>query len=136
MAPRLSTIHVRRVESLEQAATEFAATESPVPYATIAADIAGAVGKATSLSGEVSDTKKQGYRTIMVLEVSAASGCASGQSCPVRLVQASESVAKRGDSLRVYGHVSRAFAVTGLPDIPEIEVDFALKGQEAAVERK
>jgi hypothetical protein len=33
---------------------------------------------------------------------------------------------KKGDTLRVYGHVARAVALPGRADVPEIEVDFAL----------
>jgi hypothetical protein len=136
MAPRLAFIHVRRVESLEKAAAEFVTSQPIVPYATIAGDVPASVGKAVSLAGEASETKRQGYQTIIVMQVSQASGCPAGQACLVRLVQAGESVAKRGEPLRAYGHVSRAFTVQGRPDIPEIEVDIALKGQDAATERR
>ena len=85
-------------------------------------------GKPVVLTGEVSDASKQKYQTVMLLEVSAASGCGAGGACTVRLVQGGDSPAKRGDALRVYGHVARAFSVPGHPDIPEIEVDFTLKG--------
>ncbi len=131
MAPRLTQIKVRRVDSLEKVARELATTEPPLPFAQLAADIPAAAGKAVALAGEVSETKKQGHETVMLLDVSAASGCtraAAGGACTVRLVQAGESAAQRGDALRVYGHVARAFAVPGRADIPEIEVDFTLKG--------
>jgi hypothetical protein len=127
MAPRLSSIKVRRVESLDKAAREFAGAESPIAFAALAKDIAGSTGKAVALSGELSEVKKVGYQTVMLMEVSAASGCAGG-SCTVRLVQGAENPAKRGDSLRVFGHVARAFSLPGRADIPEIEVDFTLKG--------
>lgn len=129
MAPRLAQIKVRRVESLEKTARELSSTEPPLPFAQLAADIPGAAGKAVALAGEVSETKKQGYETVMLVEVSAASGCPAGGSCTVRLVQGGDNPAKRGDVLRVYGHVARAFSVPGRPDIPEIEVDFTLKGE-------
>jgi len=132
MAPRLAQIKVRRVDSLDKVARELATAEPPVPFAKLAADIPGAVGKAVALVGEVSETQKQGHQTVMLLEVSAASGCTrevGGGSCTVRLVQGGDNAAKRGDSLRVYGHVARAFSVPGRPDVPEIEVDFTLKGE-------
>jgi len=50
----------------------------------------------------------------------------------VRLVQGGSNPAKRGDALRVVGHVARAFSRPGRPDIPEIEVDFTLKGDPGA----
>jgi hypothetical protein len=131
MAPRLTQIKVRRVESLEKAAREMASTDPPIPFAQLVADIPAAVGKAVAFTGEVSETKKQGYDTVMLLEVSAASGCPAGggSSCTVRLVQGADNPAKRGDSLRVYGHVAHAFSVAGRADVPEIEVDFTLKAE-------
>jgi hypothetical protein len=126
MAPRIAQIRVRRVESLDKAARDFATSESPLAYAAVAQDITGNVGRAVTLSGDVSETKKQGYLTVMLLEVS--SGCPSGSGCAVRLVQAGDNPAKRGDTLRVFGHVARAFKSPGHSDVPEIEVDFTLKG--------
>ncbi len=131
MAPRLTQIKVRRVDSLERVARELATTEPPVPFHQLAADIRAAAGKPVALAGEVSETKAQGHETVMLLEVSPASGCAAGSACTVRLVQGGDNPAKRGDSLRVYGHVARAFSVPGRADIPEIEVDFTLKGDAA-----
>jgi hypothetical protein len=132
MAPRLTLIKVRRVDSLEKAARDFAASESPIGYAELLAGIPATIGKPIMLSGELSETKKQGYQTVMLLEVGAASGCPSGSACTVRLVQGADNPAKRGDALRVIGHVARAFSVAGRPDLAEIEVDFTLKGEGAA----
>jgi hypothetical protein len=129
MAPRLTQIKVRRVESLEKAARELLSTEPPIPFAQLVASVPAAVGKAVALVGEVSETKKQSSETVMLLEVSAASGCPAGVgSCTVRLVQGGDNPAKRGDVLRIFGHVARAVPVPGRRDIPEIEVDFTLKG--------
>jgi len=126
MAPRIAQIRVRRVDDLDKAAREFAAGESPLTYTSVAADIAASVGKAVMLTGDVSEVKKQDYVTVMLVEVS--SGCPAGSGCTVRLLQAGDVPAKRGDTLRVFGHVARAFKSPGHPDVPEIEVDFTLKG--------
>lgn len=126
MAPRLSSIKVRRVDSLEKAARDFGAGEQAVSYPVLLTDVAGSLGKAVTLTGEVAEVKKQGYQTVMLLEVAEASGCAAG-ACTVRLVQGAENAVRRGDTLRVFGHVSRAFNVPGRADVPEIEVDFTLK---------
>ncbi|MFT3775122.1 MAG: zinc ribbon domain-containing protein [Minicystis sp.] len=128
MAPRLSQIKVRRVDSLEKAARDFAPGEPTVGYRDLAGNIGGAIGKAVTLAGEVAETKKQGHQTVMLLDVAASSGCPGGGACTVRLVQGGDNAAKRGDTLRVFGHVARAFSVAGRADIPEIEVDFTLKG--------
>ena len=125
LAPRLASIKVRRVESLEAAAKEFMAGET-VGYGAVAANIAGTIGKAVALSGELTDIKKQGYETVMLLDVPQAQGCTTAGACTVRLVLGAESSAKKGDTLRIYGHVARAVALPGRADVPEIEVDFAL----------
>jgi hypothetical protein len=106
----------------------MATSDPPVSFGEVLANISATAGKAVVLAGEVSETKKQGYETVMLLEVSSASGCPAGSSCTVRLVQGADNPAKRGDTLRVYGHVARAFSIPGRADIPEIEVDFTLKG--------
>jgi hypothetical protein len=129
MAPRLTQVRVRRVESLEKTAKELATSEPPIAFGDLLANIAGSVGKAVAFTGEVSESKKQGYETVMLLEVSSASGCTGAASCTVRLVQGADNPAKKGDTLRIYGHVARAFSISGRRDIPEIEVDFTLKAE-------
>jgi hypothetical protein len=130
MAPRLTSIKVRRVDSLEKAARDFGNGEQSVSYPLLVTDVAGSLGKAIALTGEVAEVKKQGYQTVMLLDVASSSGCAAG-SCTVRLVQGAENPARRGDTLRVFGHVARAFAIPGRSEVPEIEVDFTLKGEPA-----
>ena len=125
LAPRLAQIKVRRVESLEAAAKELMAGET-IGYGALAGNIAGNVGKAVAVTGEVTDIKKQGYETVMLLDVPQAQGCTTAGACTVRLVLGAESLAKKGDTLRIYGHVARAVALPGRADVPEIEVDFAL----------
>jgi len=125
LAPRLAQIKVRRVESLEAAAREFLA-EGPIGYGALAGNVAGQVGKAVALTGELTDIKKQGYETVMLLDIAQTQGCAAAGACTVRLVLGAESAAKKGDTLRIFGHVARAVALPGRADVPEIEVDFAL----------
>jgi hypothetical protein len=125
LAPRLAQIKVRRVDSLDAAAREFMAGET-VSYGAVAANIAGNVGKAVAVTGEVTDIKKQGYETVMLLDVPQGQGCTSAGACTVRLVLGAESPVKKGDTLRIFGHVARAVALPGRADVPEIEVDFAI----------
>jgi hypothetical protein len=134
MAPRLTRIGVRRVDSLEVAAREFVGqSPSPVGWAAIAADLPGSIGKSTVLSGEVIEVRRQTHQTIVLLDVSSKSGCSDagkkgGSGCHVRLVQGADNPLQRGDLITAYGTVLRAFAVAGKPDVPEVQVDFTLKG--------
>jgi hypothetical protein len=130
MAPRLTQIAVKRVDSLESAAAEF--TQQPlVSYASLLDGTSAQVGKPIVLSGEVVEVRKQNHQTILLLDVSTKSGCTapkgSSETCRVRLVQGSDSAAKSGDPLTAYGSVARTVPAGG-KDIPEIQVDFTLKG--------
>jgi hypothetical protein len=138
-APRLTRIGVRRVDSLEVAAREFAAqTPAPLGYAAVVADIGASATKPVVLSGEVIEVRRQAHQTIVLLGVSSKSGCVPGKddkgdkgasACHVRLVQGADNPVQRGDLITAYGRVLRAFPVgTGRPDIPEVQVDFTLKG--------
>jgi hypothetical protein len=146
-APRLTRIGVRRVDSLETAAREFATSDpAPTGYAAMVADLGGSIGKPVVLAGEVIEVRRQNHQTIMLLDVSPKSGCTSGRdarpadetsgkekkggsACHVRLVQGADNATlQRGDLLTAYGRVSRSFSAAGQPDIPEVQVDFTLKG--------
>jgi hypothetical protein len=128
LAPRLSQIKVRRVDNLETAAREFL-SDAPISYAPLSQNLTGQIGKPITVTGNVLEARTQGHETVMLLDVAQSSGCPSAGTCTVRLVQGAENPAKKGDTLRVFGHVSQAFSVPGRADIPEIEVDFTLKGQ-------
>jgi hypothetical protein len=132
-APRLTRIGVHRVDSLETAAAEFT-RQSPISYAAMAQNLTAAIGKPAVISGEVVEARLQNYQTILLLEVPKASGCApkaggkEAEPCHVRLVHGADSGAKRGDLLTAYGRALRPFPVKGKADIPEVQVDFILKG--------
>jgi hypothetical protein len=130
LAPRLTQIAVRRVDSLETAAAEFA-QQTLVPFASLAADAGAHAGKSVVLGGEVAEVRRQNHQTIMLLDVSAKSGCTAAKgsdACRVRLVQGTDTNAvKSGDLITAYGAISRSFSVAG-KEIPEIQVDFTLKG--------
>src|SRR5262249_22321258 len=111
----------------EMAAHDFVATEHPISYRELAKNIAANVDKPIALEGEVVETQRQGYQTMLVLNVSSTYGCDRTGTCTVRLVQGSENTARQSDTLRGCGRVSRAFSVQGRPEVPEVEVDFALR---------
>jgi hypothetical protein len=124
MAPRLTRIKVRRVDSLETAAREFA-SESPLKYAALGSDIARHAGKAIVVSGQVIDVKRDNHRTIMLVDVGPSAGC---KGCSARLVQGANNPAQPGDQLTAYGRVVRAVRLPSGVDVPEVEVDFTVKG--------
>ncbi|MEJ7729916.1 MAG: hypothetical protein WKG00_11915 [Polyangiaceae bacterium] len=135
MAPRLTRIAVRRVDSLEVAAREFAAQQPPpAAWGAVVSDLKASVGKPMVLAGEVIEVRRQNNQTILLLDVSPKSGCtvdkaASPSACQARLVQGADNPLSRGDLITAYGQVSRAFPTgAGKPDIPEVQVDFTLKG--------
>lgn len=123
MAPRIVPIRVRRVDKLETAAREFA-SESPLNWADLAKSAASSIGKAVAITGEISEVRRQGYMTVLLLDAPASAACKEG--CTVRLAYGVENAVKRGDTLRVFGHLARMVAVPGRAEIPEIEVDFAI----------
>ncbi|WP_437955369.1 hypothetical protein WME76_28070 [Sorangium sp. So ce119] len=141
MAPRIAKIAVRRVDRIDTAAKEFAA-RSPLGYAALAAGGADLIGKPIALSGEVLETRRQGYSTLLLLSVSPASGCKEGGAtaasagagqrapggCKVRLVHGAENPAQRGDVLTAYGTVAPPFTAPDGVAIPEVWVEFTQKG--------
>jgi hypothetical protein len=129
MAPRLVPISVKRVDSLETAAAEFTKQEL-VAYSSLAGGVAQATGKPIVLGGEVGEVRHQNHQTVMLFDVSPKSGCPGpkgSDACRVRLVQGADNLAKSGDLLTIYGTVGRSVSVGG-KEIPEIVVDFTLKG--------
>ncbi|WP_437478718.1 zinc ribbon domain-containing protein [Sorangium sp. So ce1014] len=143
MAPRIAKIAVRRVDRLATAAKEFAG-RGPIGYAELAAGGKDHIGKPVALTGEVLEARRQGYSTLILLSVPPASGCQeagattasaspgaaarSPDACKVRLVHGADNPAQRGDVLTAYGSVAPPFAAPGGAEIPEVWVEFTLKG--------
>jgi len=124
MAPRLTRIKVRRVDNLETAAREFAA-ESPIQLAPLGSDIGRFAGKPIAIGGQVIEVKRENHRTTMLVDVGPSAGC---KGCSVQLVQGANNPAQPGEKLTAYGRVLRAVRLPSGAEIPEIEVDFTLKG--------
>ncbi|WP_437586589.1 zinc-ribbon domain-containing protein [Sorangium sp. So ce1000] len=143
MAPRIAKIAVRRVDRLDTAAKEFAG-RGPIGYPELAAGGKDAIGKPIALTGEVLEVRRQGYATLILLSVPPASGCKEGgataasaspgaaprspDACKVRLVHGAENPAQRGDILTAYGNVAPPFVAPGGAEIPEVAVEFTVKG--------
>ncbi|WP_437792571.1 zinc-ribbon domain-containing protein [Sorangium sp. So ce693] len=146
MAPRIAKLAVRRVDRLDTAAKEFAG-RGPLGYAELAAGGKDHVGKPIALTGEVVEVRRQGYSTLILLSIPPASGCAGGkeggaaaasaspgaaprapEACKVRLVHGADNPAQRGDILTAYGSVAPPFVAPGGAEIPEVQVEFTVKG--------
>lgn len=121
-APRLVRVRVKRVASLEDAATEFrrSATDD---YPTIA-DSSTKTGLPVALDGEVVETRIDGEVTVLLLDVT--TGCPAAP-CLARVIYGGRFDTKRGALLGAYG------SLLGLVDgprtgakIPEIAAEFLL----------
>lgn len=124
MAPRLTRIKVRRVDSLETAAREFA-SENPIQYASLGSDVARHAGKPIVIGGQVIEAKREGHRTTMLLDVGPSAGC---KDCSVQLVQGANNPAQPGDKITAYGRVLGAAKLASGVEVPQVEVDFTVKG--------
>ncbi|WP_187345698.1 zinc ribbon domain-containing protein [Sorangium cellulosum] len=138
MAPRIAKIAVRRVDRLETAAKEFAG-RNPIGYVELAAGGKDVIGKPIALTGEVLEARRQGYSTLILLSMPRTSGCKAGataagaaarspDACKVRLVHGADNPAQRGDVLTAYGTVAPPFVAPGGAEIPEVWVEFTVKG--------
>lgn len=124
LAPRRVHLTVKRVENLESEAKAFEAA-SPLGYDAIAGDITSKVGQKTVVEGEVLDSTVISHQTIALVETHR--GCAQGH-CLTRVVIGGEAQVAKGETIRVYGRVARAFTGGG-KTVPEVEADFVLKGR-------
>jgi hypothetical protein len=115
MAPRLATVGVRRVESLEVAAR--ACSSAPELVLVASPRTPSLVGKAGAVVGEVLELSRAGVQTVVL--VSAASCESKGDACRVRAVLGAELEAARGDTITVCGLVSK------LDPVLELEAELA-----------
>ncbi|HET9960329.1 MAG TPA: hypothetical protein VFQ61_37820 [Polyangiaceae bacterium] len=123
-APRLFSIHVKRVASL---ADEGRArrTQSVAQYAALLTDLPKKVGVKVALDGVIAEVGNQPRSTLVLLDV--ASGCPA-RPCFARVVHGAPSTLAPGDKVSVFGviHGSVEGPRAGSP-IPEVFADFILK---------
>jgi RecJ-like exonuclease len=123
LAPRTAHLVVKRVDHLaDEAKARERAPEAT--YDTIAADIPGAVGKATVVEGDVAEARTTPAQTVAIVDDTR--GC-SHAPCLVRVTYGGDTHFKHGDVLRVYGTVARAVA-NNSSTVPEVEADFVQLG--------
>ncbi len=118
------TVHVviSRVANLADAALAFEDL-GPIGYDAAASTLTNKIGLPIAVEGAVVELRRSGHRTVVLVDDRR--GCAKGP-CLARVVIGRELVADRGDSLRAYGHVARAFTTAAGQAVPEIEAEFVL----------
>jgi hypothetical protein len=138
MAPRIVKIDVRRVESLDQAAREFA-SRSPLGLPDLASDAKTKVGKNAMVSGLILATKAAEQITVMRLRGFGGPACpalAAGTKadavgdagpCIVELAVGAQVTFAPGDLVTGCG---RFAGMTGDPgsEVPQVRADFLVKG--------
>ena len=125
LAPRTIHVEVTRVDNLLEAAREFEA-HGTVDYEDVLAQLATRTGQPVVVDGKVLDLRVGGHRTMALVDDRR--GCAK-EPCYARLIIARDIVLTNGQSIRAYGHVTRAFAMPGGQSVPEIEAAFAIVGK-------
>jgi hypothetical protein len=125
LAPRTVHVAVKRVASLADEAKAFE-KQATVGYDAALANLASDAGRPIVVDGEVIEPRASGHRTLLLVDDRR--GCAKGP-CLARVVVGQELPVARGDRLRAYGHVARAFTTPTGETVPEIEADFVLRAK-------
>ena len=138
MAPRIVKIDVRRVDSLEQAARDFA-SKSPLGLPDLASDAKSKVGKSAMVAGLILQTKAAEQITVLRLRGFGGPSCpplaagtkpeAAGDPgpCLVELAVGAQVAFAPGEIVTGCG---RFAGMTGDPgsEVPQVRADFLVKG--------
>jgi hypothetical protein len=122
LTPRTVHVTLKRVASLAEEGKAFE-KQGTVGYDAALANLAGSSGQPIVVDGEVAEPRSSGHRTLMLIDDRR--GCARGP-CLVRVVIGQDLMVARGDRLRAYGHVARAFTTPAGQTVPEVEADFVV----------
>jgi hypothetical protein len=125
LAPRTVHIALKRVASLADEAKTFE-KQATVGYDAALANLASDAGRPIVVEGEIIEPRASGHRTLLLVDDRR--GCAKGP-CLARVVIGQVLPVARGDRLRAYGHVARAFTTPTGETVPEIEADFVLRAK-------
>ncbi len=123
LRPRTVHLVLRRVTSLADEARAFERREKTIGYDAATRDLAGAVGRAIVVEGEVIDSRSFGYRSVLLVDDRR--GCAKGP-CLARVVLDQDLPFPRGTVVRACGHVARPFTAPNGQTVPEVEADFVV----------
>ena len=126
LAPRTIHVAVSRVPSLAEAARAFE-RRGAIGYDAAMRDITMAkTDEPIIVEGEVAEVRASRHQTVALVDDRR--GCAKGP-CITRVVIGRDLALARGESLRAYGRVARAFRTPGAQTVPEVEAEFVLKGR-------
>lgn len=121
-APRIVSFTVDRVSDLESSAKQFSST-AKLELSSLLADPKAHAGEPVVLTGEVLDSRVQGYETVVLFD--AQEGCRKSP-CLVRVMRAGNEPLPKGQKLRVFGHVVGIYEAKGTAAAPEVDMDFSL----------
>jgi len=129
MVARTVHLSVKRAASLVEEAKAFE-QQKTLGYDAAVSALTGAAtgssaadGEAMVVDGEVIEPRASGHR--MLILVDDKRGCARGP-CLARVVVGQDSTVLRGQRLRAYGHLARAFTTPVGQTVPEVEAEFIL----------
>jgi hypothetical protein len=123
LAPRTVHVAITRVPSLTETAKAFE-DRGPVGYDEAMREIAAAkTGMPIVVEGDVVESRAAGHRTLILIDDHR--GCAKGP-CLARVVVGRDLTLARGDHVRAYGRVARAYRTPGAQTVPEVEAEFVL----------
>jgi len=125
LAPRTVHVALKRVASLAVEAKAFE-KQATLGYDAALANLATDIGQPIVIEGEIIEPRASGHRTLLLIDDRR--GCAKGP-CLARVVIGQELAVARGDRLRAFGHVARAFTTPGGQTVPEIEADFVVRAK-------
>jgi len=125
LVPRTVHVALKRVASLAVEAKAFE-KQATLGYDAALANLATDVGQPIVIDGEIIEPRASGHRTLLLIDDRR--GCAKGP-CLARVVIGQELAVARGDRLRAFGHVARAFTTPGGQTVPEIEADFVVRAK-------
>jgi hypothetical protein len=125
LTPRTVHVALKRVASLADEAKAFE-KQPTLGYDAALANLATDAGRPIVVDGEVVEPRASGHRTLLLVDDRR--GCAKGP-CLARVVVGQEVPVARGDRLRAYGRIARAFATPTGESLPEVEADFVLRSK-------
>jgi hypothetical protein len=126
LSPRVVHLSVTRVDSLASAAKAFEA-QPTIGYDQAMRDIAAAkTGEKIVVEGEVVEARASGHSSVVLVDDRR--GCDKGP-CVVRVIVGQTMSLARGETLRAYGRVARAYRTPSAQTVPEVEAEFVLRAK-------